>query len=46
MSFEIGAAVFVNYLTAYFTLFFIGNLKENESVFIKAIAGKFSLYWF
>lgn len=39
ISFELGAAIFVNYLTAYFALFYTGNLKDNEVVFVKSCAG-------
>ncbi|KAJ8943091.1 hypothetical protein NQ318_009165 [Aromia moschata] len=34
-----GAAIFVNYLTAYFTLFEQGNLRKNEKVLILSCAG-------
>ncbi|XP_018561273.1 synaptic vesicle membrane protein VAT-1 homolog [Anoplophora glabripennis] len=36
---KIGAAIFVNYLTAYFALIGLGNLKENEKVLIMSCAG-------
>ncbi|KAF2897023.1 hypothetical protein ILUMI_09139 [Ignelater luminosus] len=39
ISLEDGAAVFVNYLTAYFALFDLGNLKPNETVLIQSCAG-------
>lgn len=40
VSYETGAALFVNYLTAYFSLFEIGNLKENQSILILSCTGK------
>jgi len=39
VSFEQGAAIFVNYLTAYFALFELGGLKPNETVLIQSCAG-------
>uniref|UniRef100_T1JJC6 Enoyl reductase (ER) domain-containing protein n=1 Tax=Strigamia maritima TaxID=126957 RepID=T1JJC6_STRMM len=39
MTFEEGAAFLINYLTAYFTLFDIGNLQRGQTVFVHAIAG-------
>lgn len=39
ISFQDGAALFVNYLTAYFTLFELGNLKPNHTILIKSCAG-------
>jgi synaptic vesicle membrane protein VAT-1 len=39
MSFEDAAALPVNYLTAYFCLFDIGNLREGQTVFIPSAAG-------
>lgn len=36
---EKGAAIFVNYLTAYFSVLEIGNLKKNESVLILSCGG-------
>lgn len=39
VSFEQGAAIFVNYLTAYFSLFELGNLKPGENVLIQSCAG-------
>lgn len=38
-NFETGAAIPVNYLTAYLMLIHQGNLKENEKVLIHAVAG-------
>lgn len=38
-SLEQGAAIFVNYLTAYFALFDLGNLKPDETVLIQSCAG-------
>lgn len=39
ISYEEGTSLFVNYLTAYFALFEIGNLKPFDDVFIKSCAG-------
>ena len=39
MSFEDATALPVNYLTAYFCLFDIGNLREGQTVFIPSAAG-------
>ena len=39
MSFEDAAAIPVNYLTAYFALFKLGNLREGEKVLIHSCAG-------
>ncbi|CAH1164696.1 unnamed protein product [Phyllotreta striolata] len=36
---KLGATIFVNYLTAYFSVLTIGNLKENESVLILSCTG-------
>ncbi|XP_056633105.1 synaptic vesicle membrane protein VAT-1 homolog [Diorhabda sublineata] len=36
---KLGAAIFVNYLTAYFSLIHLGNLRENESILILSCAG-------
>ncbi|XP_018330251.1 synaptic vesicle membrane protein VAT-1 homolog [Agrilus planipennis] len=36
---EQGAAIFVNYLTAYFSIFELGNLKANEKILIQSCAG-------
>lgn len=33
------AAIFVNYLTAYFTLFNVGNLKPKQTILVKGCAG-------
>lgn len=40
VDFKTGAAIFVNYLTAYFALIGLGNLKEREKVLILSCAGK------
>jgi NADPH:quinone reductase-like Zn-dependent oxidoreductase len=40
MSFEEGAALLVNYITAYQILFEFGNLRPNKSVLIHMAAGK------
>jgi NADPH:quinone reductase-like Zn-dependent oxidoreductase len=39
MSFEEGAALLVNYITAYQILFEFGNLRPNKSVLIHMAAG-------
>jgi NADPH:quinone reductase-like Zn-dependent oxidoreductase len=39
MSFAQAAAIPVNYLTAYYALFRLGNLRENEKVLIHSCAG-------
>ena len=39
MSFVQAAAIPVNYLTAYYALFRLGNLRENEKVLIHSCAG-------
>ncbi|KAM4692393.1 synaptic vesicle membrane protein VAT-1 homolog [Rhinophrynus dorsalis] len=39
MSFEEGAALLVNYITAYMILFNFGNLRPNQSVLIHMAAG-------
>ncbi len=39
MSFEQAAAIPVNYLTAYYSLFRLGNLRQKESVLIHSCAG-------
>nr|XP_023691238.1 synaptic vesicle membrane protein VAT-1 homolog [Paramormyrops kingsleyae] len=39
MSFEEGAALLVNYITAYIVLFDYGNLRPNQSVLIHMAAG-------
>jgi synaptic vesicle membrane protein VAT-1 len=39
MSFEEASAIPVNYITAYFALFKMANLKDNEKVLIHACAG-------
>jgi NADPH:quinone reductase-like Zn-dependent oxidoreductase len=39
MSFEQAAAIPVNYLTAYYALFKLGNLRQKESVLIHSCAG-------
>ncbi len=39
MSFEVGAALPVNYLTAYHMLFYMGNVRAGERVLIHAAAG-------
>ncbi|KAM4622756.1 synaptic vesicle membrane protein VAT-1 homolog [Discoglossus pictus] len=39
MSFEEGAALLVNYITAYMILFNYGNLRSNQSVLIHMAAG-------
>ncbi|XP_053555559.1 synaptic vesicle membrane protein VAT-1 homolog [Bombina bombina] len=39
MSFEEGAALLVNYITAYMILFDFGNLRPNQSVLIHMAAG-------
>lgn len=39
MSFEDGASLLINYLTAYQVLFRIGNLKAGETVLIHMAAG-------
>lgn len=40
ISTEEGAGVFVNYLTAYFSLIELGNLKKDETVLILSCGGK------
>ena len=40
MSYEDGAALAVNYLTAYFCVFDIGNLRAGQSILINSCAGK------
>nr|XP_023026008.1 synaptic vesicle membrane protein VAT-1 homolog [Leptinotarsa decemlineata] len=40
INFKIGAAVFVNYITAYFSLISQGNLKEGETVLILSCTGR------
>jgi NADPH:quinone reductase-like Zn-dependent oxidoreductase len=40
VSFEVGAALFVNYLTAYFSVLDIGNLQAGQSVLIHSCAGE------
>jgi NADPH:quinone reductase-like Zn-dependent oxidoreductase len=40
MSFEEGAALLVNYITAYQILFEFGNLRPNKSVLVHMAAGK------
>ena len=42
MSWEDAAAFPINYLTAYFCLFDIGNLRSNQAVLIPSAAGKVS----
>lgn len=37
-----GAAMFVNYMTAYCCLFELGNLRPGQKLLIKSCAGKFS----
>ncbi|XP_059470512.1 synaptic vesicle membrane protein VAT-1 homolog [Neocloeon triangulifer] len=37
--FEVGAALFVNYLTAYFSVLDIGNLQAGQTVLIHSCAG-------
>ncbi|KAM8947433.1 synaptic vesicle membrane protein VAT-1 homolog [Pelodytes ibericus] len=39
MSFEEGAALLVNYITAYMILFHFGNLRANQSVLLHMAAG-------
>ena len=39
MTFQDGAAFFVNYMTAYILLFDIGNLRPGQSVFVHSAAG-------
>lgn len=39
VSFEVGAALFVNYLTAYFSVLDIGNLQAGQCVLIHSCAG-------
>ncbi|CAB3364032.1 Hypothetical predicted protein [Cloeon dipterum] len=39
VSFDIGAAIFVNYLTAYFSVLNIGNLEAGQTVLIHSCAG-------
>ncbi|CAH1116260.1 unnamed protein product [Phaedon cochleariae] len=39
ISTKLGAAIFVNYLTAYFSLLSLGNLKENETILILSCTG-------
>ncbi|XP_028149542.2 synaptic vesicle membrane protein VAT-1 homolog [Diabrotica virgifera virgifera] len=36
---KLGAAIFVNYLTAYISLLNLGNLRENESVLVLSCTG-------
>lgn len=40
ISLKDAATLFVNYLTAYFSLFEIGNLKVKQTVLIKSCVGK------
>ena len=40
ISFEEGAALLVNYITAYHILFEFGNLRPNKSVLIHMAAGQ------
>jgi len=40
MSWEDAAAFPINYLTAFFCLFDIGNLRSNQVVLIPSAAGK------
>jgi len=39
MSFEDAASFYVNYLTAYCSIFYFGNLRPNEKIFIHSLAG-------
>ncbi|XP_063904058.1 synaptic vesicle membrane protein VAT-1 homolog [Zophobas morio] len=39
ITFEQGAAIFVNYLTAYFSIIELGNLKQNQTVLIISCGG-------
>lgn len=39
VGFDIGAAIFVNYLTAYFAVLEIGNLRPNQTILLLSCAG-------
>ena len=39
MSFEDGAAFFMNYVTAYILLFDIGNVRSGQSILMHSVAG-------
>ncbi|XP_064213648.1 synaptic vesicle membrane protein VAT-1 homolog [Tribolium castaneum] len=39
VTWEEGAAIFVNYLTAYFSIIELGNLRQNETVLILSCGG-------
>lgn len=41
VTFEEGAVLFVNYVTAYVCLFELGNLRENQTVLVLSCAGKY-----
>ncbi|XP_017781592.1 PREDICTED: synaptic vesicle membrane protein VAT-1 homolog [Nicrophorus vespilloides] len=43
ISFEEGACLFINYVSAYLCLLEIGNLTDGKSVFIHSLAGGFGL---
>jgi NADPH:quinone reductase-like Zn-dependent oxidoreductase len=45
MSFEEGAALLVNYITAYQILFEFGNLRPNKSVLVHMAAGEIIKYF-
>lgn len=44
ISWEEGAAIFVNYLTAYFSIIELGNLRKNETVLVLSCGGEFGHY--
>jgi len=39
MSYEEGAALFMNYVTAYILLFELGNIRANQSVLVHSAGG-------
>ena len=41
MTYEEGAAIPVNYVTAYHMLFDFGNLRKGKSVLIHMVAGRY-----
>lgn len=46
MTFEEGASLLVNYITAYHILFELGGLRPNKSVLVHMAAGKKELFEF
>lgn len=38
---KMGASIFVNYLTAYFSVIEMGNLKDDESILILSCTGMY-----